>query len=104
MQLTCVLKGASTLIASPEQSIAVIPYGNPYMATAGSGDVLSGIISAFVAKAESDVYEASYSAAYIHARCGDRVHQRHGGPMIAGDLIEELPGVIGETRTGGSYE
>lgn len=77
-----VLKGHKSLVAEPGGRIAVNPTGNPGMATGGMGDVLSGVITAFLGQG-FDVFEASRAAVYLHG--------------LAGDLLEEAQGDIGMT-------
>lgn len=91
----CILKGAGSLVAAPGTPVAVVPYGNPSMATAGSGDVLSGVCGAFLANGLLPVH-AAIAASVLHAVAGDRVYNRHHGPLIASDILEALPEVIGE--------
>ncbi|MBM4204601.1 MAG: NAD(P)H-hydrate dehydratase [Gammaproteobacteria bacterium] len=84
-----VLKGAGTLIAD-EGRLSVCGAGNPGMATAGMGDVLSGVIAAHIAAGEP-VYEATQHAVLAHALAGDRAARRCGArAMLAGDVIDEL--------------
>lgn len=89
-----VLKGAKTLVATPEGKLYVNPTGNPGMATGGSGDVLAGMIGAFLAqgiKAE----QAAALAAYVHGRAGDLAIRRISQTgLAAGDLIEYVPDVF----------
>ncbi|WP_224360924.1 NAD(P)H-hydrate dehydratase [Hyalangium versicolor] len=88
--VTVVLKGARTLIASPDGEIYVNPTGNPGMATGGSGDVLSGICGAFLAQGLR-VPEAIWAAVYTHGLAGDLAAERRGKVgLIAGDIIKGL--------------
>lgn len=86
-----VLKGAHTVIADPQGTLWINPTGNPGMATAGTGDVLSGMIGALLGQG----YEPSTAArlaVYIHGLAGDvaaaKVGQRS---VLAGDVLEALP-------------
>ena len=90
-----ILKGAASIIDGVGCVQSVLPYGNPFMATAGSGDVLSGILAARLAARDQSTYEASCTATLIHALAGDACHRRSGGPLIASDLIEDLPQTFG---------
>jgi len=88
---TVVFKGADTVIAKPEGqcSIAAAVYERaaPWLATAGSGDVLAGMIAGLAARGVSD---PAASAAWLHQECG-----RHLGPgLIAEDLPEAIPSVL----------
>jgi NAD(P)H-hydrate epimerase len=90
--VTAVLKGASTLVAQADgQEIAINTTGNPGMATGGSGDVLSGVICAFLAKG-MDAFEAACLGVYVHGMAGDLAAKEIGMTgLIAGDLIDHLP-------------
>lgn len=67
--------------------------GNPYMATAGSGDVLSGMIGAFMAQGKSPA-DSARLAVYLHGLSGDIAFERTQAPLIAGDLIDFIPNAI----------
>lgn len=89
-----VLKGYKTIIASDKGEIFVNTTGNPGMATAGSGDVLSGIITGFIAQGLNSL-DASIVGVYIHGLVGDLVAQREGQRgLVASDLIEYLPDTL----------
>jgi NAD(P)H-hydrate epimerase len=88
------LKGDRTLISDPEGNIFINPTGNPGMATAGSGDVLAGLITGFVAQGLS-LNQAACAGAYIHGLAGDMSAQESGElAMIAGDILRWLPKAI----------
>lgn len=88
---TVVLKGSGTLVAAPDQILQVNLNGNPGMATAGSGDVLAGIIGGLLAQGFSP-YNAARAGVYLHGRAGDySAWRRCQAALLAGDLIEELP-------------
>jgi hydroxyethylthiazole kinase-like uncharacterized protein yjeF len=88
--VTVVLKGARTLIASSDGQIYVNPTGNPGMATAGAGDVLSGICGAFLAQGLR-VPDAIWTAVYVHGLAGDLAADRRGKVgLIASDIIKGL--------------
>ncbi|MCC7007285.1 MAG: NAD(P)H-hydrate dehydratase [Acidobacteria bacterium] len=85
-----VLKGHRTLVAAPDGRVAVNVTGNPGMATAGAGDVLTGMIAARCAQLH-DVDAAARLAVYLHGRAGDVAADAHGQvSLIAGDIIEAL--------------
>lgn len=93
-QLYLVLKGAATLIALPDGRVYINPTGNEGMATAGSGDVLTGIISGLLAQG-SGVEEAAILGPYLHGLAGDLAKEELGSnSMIAGDIINYLPPAI----------
>jgi hydroxyethylthiazole kinase-like uncharacterized protein yjeF len=89
-----VLKGAPTVIAGPDGRATVNPTGNPGMATAGMGDVLSGIVAALLAQGLAP-YDAARAAVYAHGLAGEHC-ARAIGPVgfCAGDVAEALPGVF----------
>ncbi len=89
-----VLKGSPTLVACPDGSCYLNPTGNDGMATGGSGDVLTGVIGAFLAQGVS-AEEAAVSAVYIHGLAGDfAADQFTGRGMVAGDMLNFLPDVF----------
>ena len=89
-----VLKGQRTLIAEGDGRAAVNPTGNPGMATAGSGDVLAGIVGALLARG-TDAWAAATSAVYVHGAAGDEAASRRGEESLtASDLIAALPAVL----------
>lgn len=87
-----VLKGARTVVAEPDGTTAICAAGNPGMATAGSGDVLAGVIAALLARrgGRGDSAERARLAVVLHALAGDEVAARSGqGPLLASDLVRE---------------
>jgi ADP-dependent NAD(P)H-hydrate dehydratase / NAD(P)H-hydrate epimerase len=89
-----VLKGDDTLIACPDGRLAVSPGGAPALATAGSGDVLSGVIAALLAQ-RLDAFTAAAAGVFMHVRAAREAARRLGGPdgVIASDVIATLPAV-----------
>lgn len=88
---TVVLKGAHTLVAAPDAPVSLIREGNPGMATAGSGDVLSGVIGAFLARG-LDSLDAARLGVYVHGMAGDLAGRELGWEgMTAGDVLASLP-------------
>jgi NAD(P)H-hydrate epimerase len=86
-----VLKGAGSVIADPSGEAWVNPTGNPGMASGGTGDVLTGMVGAFLARGLAPA-AALQTAAYVHGRAGDLAAERVGEEaLIAGDLIAALP-------------
>jgi len=86
-----VLKGAGSAIGLPDGTVVLNPTGNPGMASGGTGDVLTGILGAFLARGLS-ADDALVSAVYLHGLAGDVAAERHGQEsLIAGDVIEGLP-------------
>ncbi len=90
---TCVLKGAHSLVDGSVPAPWVCDRGNPGMATAGSGDVLTGVITALLA-ATGDAGLAAAAGVFLHARAGDRAASAGMRGMIAGDIVAELRGVV----------
>lgn len=93
-----VLKGHRSLVAGPD-AIHVNETGNPGMATAGSGDVLTGVVAALLA-AGLPPYEAAVLGVHLHGLAGDAAARRTGwAPLIATDLLEGLVEVIRGVET-----
>jgi ADP-dependent NAD(P)H-hydrate dehydratase / NAD(P)H-hydrate epimerase len=89
-----VLKGARTVIARPDGTVALCPTGNPGMATAGTGDVLTGMMVGLLAQGVSS-WDAACAATYLHGYAGDLAAAAEGQPgLIAGDLIEQIPSAL----------
>ena len=94
-----VLKGARTVIARPDGAVAVCPTGNPGMATAGTGDVLTGMIVGLLAQG-LPAWEATCAATYLHGAAGDRAASIKGrAGLIARDIIEQIPTVVRNAYT-----
>ncbi|WP_150238573.1 NAD(P)H-hydrate dehydratase [Nocardiopsis quinghaiensis] len=92
---TVLLKGSTTVIAHPGAPVVVNPTGTPLLATAGSGDVLSGAVGAFLA-AGLPAREAAMCGAYVHGRAATLA--RNGAPISASDLLDALPLAIQEVH------
>jgi NAD(P)H-hydrate epimerase len=89
-----VLKGAFTVIAAPNGQCRVSPYANPGLASAGTGDVLAGVIAGLAAQGLS-LYDAASLGVYLHGEAGERVRAEMGDTgMIASDLLPWLPKII----------
>jgi ADP-dependent NAD(P)H-hydrate dehydratase / NAD(P)H-hydrate epimerase len=82
-----VLKGATSIITSPDERTFVSTRGHPGMATGGAGDVLSGCLGAWCAKTD-DLVERVSATVYMHGLAGERVANDYGNGLIASDLIE----------------
>jgi NAD(P)H-hydrate epimerase len=84
------LKGTRTVVAAPDGRAAINVTGGPWLATAGTGDVLSGILGALLARGVAP-FEAAAAGAFLHGWAADVAG--HVG-LVAGDLIEALPAVM----------
>lgn len=94
-----VLKGAGTVVAGPDGRLAVNSTGNPGMATAGTGDVLTGIIAGLLAQG-LPVWEAACAGVYLHGLAGDLAASEQGeAGLIAGDVIRAVPRAIQRVLT-----
>lgn len=103
-----ILKGSVTLICAPSGQIFTVPVGMPWAATAGSGDVLAGVLASFLAQSQADVQRrgkvlsvddmvfVAGAAVWVHAAAASWASaQRELGPIVASDLVEALPSVLG---------
>jgi NAD(P)H-hydrate epimerase len=87
------LKGAYTVVAAPDGRVVVTGSGSPALATAGSGDVLAGLVTALACTL--DPFEAAYAGAFLHGVAGATWSKERGDRgMLAGEIAGELPGVI----------
>jgi NAD(P)H-hydrate epimerase len=94
--VVALLKGARTVVAAPSGAIYINPTGNPGMATAGSGDVLTGVVAALIAQGLEPA-RAAAAGAHIHGLAGDRAAREKGMMgMVAGDILSALPAATRE--------
>lgn len=91
-----VLKGPTTLVARPDGEVRAVTEGDQRLATAGTGDVLAGLVAGLVAQGV-DAFDAAAAAAWIHGRAAASGH-REG--LVAGDLPDLVPGVLARLRGG----
>jgi len=97
-----VLKGDDSLIADPGGRVAVSPGASPALATAGTGDVLTGVIAALLAQG-LDAFTAAAASVWLHVAAGREAARRQGAPeaVIASDVIDALPAArAGAARAG----
>lgn len=98
-----VLKGSRSLIAAPSGQVYVNPTGNAGMATAGSGDVLTGLLTGLLAQRPQAPLEATIAAVYLHGLAGDLAAAKLGQrSLIASDLIANLSEAL--LQIGGAAE
>jgi hydroxyethylthiazole kinase-like uncharacterized protein yjeF len=93
-QAIALLKGAGTVIADPNGRTAINPTGSPALATAGSGDVLAGMLGALLAQG-FDAWQATLAACWLH---GEAVHGRADVGTVASEIAPRAARVLGELR------
>ena len=91
------LKGAGTVVATADGRATVNPTGGPELATAGTGDVLAGLIGALLARGRSP-RDAAVAGAYVHGLAGERVAETLGEGATASDVVAAIPAAIAEVR------
>jgi NAD(P)H-hydrate epimerase len=95
---TIVLKGAHTVVATPDGRCRISPYANPGLASAGTGDVLAGAIVGLVAQGLPP-FEAASLGVYLHGEAGEMIRNMLGDAgMIATDLLPVLPVAIKQLK------
>ena len=94
---TVLLKGRRTLVVHPDGRVRVTTTGTPWLATAGAGDVLGGVIGALAA-AGLDAFDAASVGAWLHGAAATRAACR--GPIVAGDVARALPVLLGDLLAG----
>ena len=93
-----VLKGSKTVIAEPGGEVRVNPHGNPALASAGTGDVLAGIIGGLLAQG-LDPFEAAVTGVFLHGAAGDEASARLGDAgVLASDLLPLIPVTIRDLK------
>ncbi len=91
-----ILKGYRTVVSNPEGEVYINETGNSGMATAGVGDVLTGMVASFVGQG-IDPYSAAVSSVYLHGKAGDLAAKEVGQfSLIASDILAKLPHVLKE--------
>ncbi|MEO8665439.1 MAG: NAD(P)H-hydrate dehydratase [Ignavibacteria bacterium] len=98
-KIVLILKNAPSIITDGKE-FYINPTGRENLATAGTGDVLSGIVAGLYSQSKN-IFKSALAAAYIHGKCGDNLYDLTGpDSTIAGDLINEIPkvknGIIGK--------
>jgi NAD(P)H-hydrate epimerase len=84
------LKGSDTVIAHPSGKVVINSSKAPYLATAGSGDVLAGIISSLVGHNKMNAFDAACAGSWIHSQLGELL----GPGLIADDLVDNIPLIV----------
>lgn len=95
-----VLKGAGTVTAAPDGRLGINSSGGPALATGGTGDVLTGITAACLARG-LQVFEAALAAVFLHGLAGEVAEERCGAPgAVAGDVVAAVPEALRRLQTG----
>jgi len=98
-QVTLVLKGACTLIANPDGRTRINWLANPALATAGTGDVLAGMIAGLLAQ-HVEPFDAASASVYLHTAAAELVSAEIGDRgLLASDLLAKIPRAILKTRS-----
>ena len=93
-----VLKGAHTVVAAPDGRACVSPFANPALASAGTGDVLAGVIGGLLAQGIGP-YDAAVAGVHLHGSAGERVRAELGDAgLLASDLLPHIPRVMHALR------
>lgn len=92
-----ILKGAGTVIASPDGRARVISAGTPALGVSGTGDVLAGLVAALLAEGH-DAFDAAWAAAHLHARAGEHAANGRDRGLLARELADALPTTLESLR------
>lgn len=93
-----VLKGAHSIVAGPDGQARLSPFSNPLLASAGTGDVLAGMIGGYMAQG-LEPFQAAALGVYLHAATGESLRRQLGdGGLLASELADELPRAVNELR------
>ncbi|HYD46330.1 MAG TPA: NAD(P)H-hydrate dehydratase, partial [Phenylobacterium sp.] len=96
LQAVVVLKGAETVVVTPDGQAWLNAEGDLGLGTAGSGDVLSGVMAGFLARGAAPATAAIW-AVWTHGEAGRRLSARYGGPgYLAREIAGELPAILAE--------
>jgi ADP-dependent NAD(P)H-hydrate dehydratase / NAD(P)H-hydrate epimerase len=93
------LKGSRSVIASPDGEVAINPTGTSVLATGGTGDVLTGIVAALLARAVPPA-DAAAAGAYVHGAAGRLAGERTGEGTVAGDVARAVPEAVRRVTEG----
>jgi hydroxyethylthiazole kinase-like uncharacterized protein yjeF len=97
VQATVLLKGSRTVIATPDGRARINPTGGPVLATGGTGDVLTGMVAALIARGLHGA-DAATAAAYLHGVAGSLAGRDLGDGTTAGDVLSRVPDAVREVR------
>ncbi len=99
---TLLLKGAHSVIASPEGQRCVLPFANPALAAGGAGDVLTGIIGGLLAQGTAP-YDAARLGGFLHGAAAEQARHRYGDAgLVASDLLDLIPPLMASLRESGA--
>ena len=97
-QKTVLLKGAHSVVASPDSRRCVLPFANPALAAGGTGDVLTGIIGGLLAQGVAP-YDAARLGGFLHGTAAEQARHRHGDAgVVASDLLDLIPPIMASLR------
>jgi NAD(P)H-hydrate repair Nnr-like enzyme with NAD(P)H-hydrate dehydratase domain len=95
-----VLKGPASVVAGPDGRVAINSSGSAALASGGTGDVLTGVTAACLAR-KLDPFEAAVAAVFLHGIAGEVAEERYGAPgAVAGDVVGALPEALRRLRAG----
>jgi ADP-dependent NAD(P)H-hydrate dehydratase / NAD(P)H-hydrate epimerase len=98
-ELIVVLKGHRTLVVRPDGEAWVNTTGNPGMATGGTGDILTGMVSGMIAQHSRNAFPAVLAAVHLHGLAGDVMREKVGEhSLVATDLLQGLPEAFRRTQ------
>ncbi|HMO96448.1 MAG TPA: NAD(P)H-hydrate dehydratase, partial [Tepidiformaceae bacterium] len=87
-------KGAHSVVADVDGRASLSPWANPLLATAGSGDVLAGMVAGYLAQG-MEPFEAACMGVYLHGAAGEALREEYGeAGLLAGELATRLPRVV----------
>ena len=95
---TVLLKGAHSVVASPDGKRCVLPFANPALAAGGTGDVLTGIIGGLLAQGLAP-YDAARLGGFLHGTAAEQVRADYGDAgVVASDLLDRIPAIMAALR------
>lgn len=95
---TVLLKGAHSVVASPDGKRSILPFANPALAAGGTGDVLTGIIGGLLAQGRAP-YAAARLGGFLHGTAAEQVRAEYGNAgVVASDLLDRIPAIMAGLR------